>query len=48
VAITPHTKDADARLKKELQNADIGKFKQAMKKVLKKDVATTNKQEKPE
>jgi len=31
VATTQNTKDADARLKKELENANVEKFKKAMK-----------------
>jgi hypothetical protein len=34
VAITQPTKDADDKLRKELEHADIGKFKQAVKQVL--------------
>jgi len=34
VAITQNTKDADAKLRKALQHANIEKFKKAIKKVL--------------
>jgi len=33
VAITQSTRNADDQLRKKLQNADIGKFKKAVKKV---------------
>ncbi|MCA9469995.1 MAG: hypothetical protein KC643_31740 [Nitrospira sp.] len=32
MAITPHTKAEDEKLKKALEQADIGKFKQILKK----------------
>lgn len=34
MALTPATKDADDKLRQELEHADIGKFKKAVKKVL--------------
>jgi hypothetical protein len=36
VAITPHTKDADDKLRKELEHADIGKFKRVLQKTFEK------------
>jgi len=35
VAITQHTKDADEKLRKELEKADVGKFKQALRNAMK-------------
>jgi len=34
VAITPHTRKEDDRLRKELENADLEKFKKAINPVL--------------
>jgi hypothetical protein len=34
VAITPATRKEDDRLRKELKNADIGKFKKLVKRVI--------------
>jgi hypothetical protein len=34
VAITQSTKEKDDALRKKLQNADLGKFKKAVKKML--------------
>jgi hypothetical protein len=43
VAITPNTRKEDDRLRKELQNADVEKFKHAMKTILKPTKKTKQK-----
>jgi len=43
VAITQNTRDADEKLRKELEHADLGKFKKAVKKVLAPSPKTSSK-----
>jgi hypothetical protein len=43
VAITPNTRKEDDRLRKELQNADLEKFKKAIKPLIVRKIEPTKK-----